>query len=98
MITRLRHNLKPVVFLDDFDNLWLRNRSLIETINDQLKNISQLEHCRHRSLTGFMLNLVVALVAYSFQPKKPSLNLSGGNQALIVIDHAICYSSTNSIV
>jgi len=64
--------MKPVV-LDDFDNLLLCKRSLIETINDPLKNISQLEHSRHRSLTGFMLNFLAALVAYSFQPKKPSL-------------------------
>lgn len=91
LITRLRRNMKPVV-LSDFDNLLLRKRSLIETINDQLKNISQLEHSRHRSLTGFMLNLVAALVAYSFQPKKPSLNLSCSNQALIVVDQDICYS------
>ena len=74
LITKLRRNMKPVV-LDDLDKILLRKRSLIETINDQLKNISQLEHSRHRSLTGFMLNLVTALVAYSFQPKKPSLHL-----------------------
>jgi len=61
-VTRLRRHMKPVV-LDDFDKLLLRKRSLIETINDQLKNISQLEHSRHRSLTGFMLNWVAAVVA-----------------------------------
>jgi hypothetical protein len=47
----------------------------IETINDQLKNISQIEHTRHRSMTGFMVNLVAGLIAYSYQPKKPSLGL-----------------------
>ena len=47
----------------------------IETINDQLKNISQIEHTRHRSVTGFMVNLLAGLVAYSHQPKKPSLGL-----------------------
>ena len=85
LVTKLRRNMKPVV-LDDFDKMLLRKRSLIETINDQLKNISQLEHSRHRSLTGFMLNLVAALVAYSFQPNKPSLNLSLNTQALIVVN------------
>ena len=47
----------------------------IETINDQLKNISQIEHARHRSVTGFMVNLLAGLVAYSYQPKKPSLGI-----------------------
>jgi transposase len=93
LVTRLRRNMKPVV-LDDFDKLLLRKRSLIETINDQLKNISQLEHSRHRSLTGFILNLVAALVAYSFQPKKPSLKLSLNSQAMIVLDENNCFYTT----
>jgi hypothetical protein len=58
-----------------WDKLLLRKRVLIETINDQLKNISQIEHTRHRSVTGFIVNLVAGLVAYSYQPKKPSLGL-----------------------
>ena len=67
LITRLHCNIKPVR-LEDVDKLLLRNRSLLETINDPLKNISQLEPSRHRRLTGFMFNLVAAWVAYSFQP------------------------------
>jgi Transposase DDE domain len=47
-----------------WDTLLLRKRSLMETINDQLKNISQIEQTRHRSVTGFMVNLVAGLVAY----------------------------------
>jgi Transposase DDE domain len=58
-----------------WDKLLLRKRSLIETINDQLKNISQIEHTRHRSVTGFLVNLVAGLVAYSYRPNKPSLGL-----------------------
>ena len=58
-----------------WDKLLLRKRVLIETINDPLKNISQIEHTRHRSVTGFMVNLVAGLIAYSYRPKKPSLNL-----------------------
>jgi hypothetical protein len=48
-----------------WDKLLLRKRALLETINDQLKNISQIEHTRHRSVTEFMVNLVAGLVAYS---------------------------------
>jgi transposase len=58
-----------------WDKLLLRKRTLIETINDQLKNMSQIEPTRHRSVTGFMVNLVAGLVAYSYRPTKPSLRL-----------------------
>jgi hypothetical protein len=74
LITTLKKNMKPRV-LAAFDKLILRKRSLIETINDQLKNIFSLEHSRHRSLINFLVNAIAALVAYSYQPKKPSLNL-----------------------
>jgi len=74
LLTKIRKNLKNRL-LRLWDKLLLRKRSLIETINDQLKNISQIEHTRHRSVTGFMVNLIAGLVAYSFRPKKPSLGL-----------------------
>jgi len=74
LITKVRRNMKKV-FLEDFDKIMLRKRAIIETVNDQLKNISQLEHTRHRSLSNFMVNVICALIAYSWQPKKPSLNI-----------------------
>ena len=43
---------KPPLPLED--KLLLRKRSVIETINDQLKNISQIEHTRHRSVANFL--------------------------------------------
>jgi hypothetical protein len=59
-----------------FIKLLLRKRSIIETVNDQLKkNISQTEHSRHRSPVNFFVNLIAGLVAYSFREKKPSLNI-----------------------
>ena len=74
LITLIRRNMKPRL-MRLWDRLLLRKRFLIETINDQLKNVSQIEHSRHRSLTGFMVNLVAGLLAYTYQPKKPSLGL-----------------------
>jgi hypothetical protein len=74
LITTLKKNMKPRV-LAAFDKLLLRKRSIIETINDQLKNIFNLEHSRHRSLTNFVVNVMACLMAYSYQEKKPSLNL-----------------------
>jgi hypothetical protein len=52
----------------------LRKRSIIETVNDQLKNISQIEHARHRSVMNFMANLLCGLLAYTFQEKKPCIS------------------------
>jgi hypothetical protein len=55
------------------DKLLLRKRALIETIFDQLKNISQIEHSRHRSPINFLVNVLAGLIAYCLQPKKPAL-------------------------
>ena len=75
VFTTLRSNMKQK-FLCWRDKVLLRKRSLIETVNDQLKNISQIEHSRHRSPCNFLVNLLSGLAAYMLQPKKPSLNLS----------------------
>ena len=75
LVTKLRKNMKQRL-LPVFDKLMLRKRALVESVNDQLKNISQIEHSRHRSVVGFMVNLVAGLIAYTYQAKKPSLNLS----------------------
>jgi hypothetical protein len=74
LITNVRRNMKNQL-LPLIDKLLLRQRSIIETINDQLKNISQIEHTRHRSPINFLVNLFAGLVAYCHQSKKPSLNL-----------------------
>ncbi len=55
------------------DRLILRKRFTIKTIFNQLKDISQSEHFWHRNCTSFMVNLLAGLIAYSFQPKKPSI-------------------------
>lgn len=74
LVTTLRKNMKPRMVLL-WDKLMLRKRSVIETVNDQLKNICQVEHTRHRSVNGFLVNLLAGLVAYTHQPKKPSIRL-----------------------
>jgi len=73
-ITGVRKNMKNML-MPFADKLLLRKRSIIETINDQLKNISQIEHSRHRSFTNFLVNLLAGLLAYCFQEKKPSLHI-----------------------
>lgn len=74
LITGIRSNMKNVL-MPLMDKLLLRKRAIVETIIDQLKNISQIEHSRHRSPINFLVNLLCGLIAYCQQPKKPSLNL-----------------------
>ena len=74
LITSIRKNMKPRL-LTLIDKLLLRKRSVIETINDQLKPISQIEHSRHRSPINFAVNLLAGLIAYCKQPKKPSIKV-----------------------
>lgn len=72
LITAVRRNMKTKA-LSNEEKLLLRKRSVIETVNDELKNICQVEHTRHRSISGFLLNIMSAIAAYSFFPKKPSI-------------------------
>ena len=72
LVTTVRKNMKNK-FMPLLDKLLLRKRFVIETINDQLKNISQIEHSRHRSVGNFMVNLLAGLAAYIHQSKKPSI-------------------------
>ena len=74
LITKLRKNMRNRL-LEWSDKVFLRRRAIIETITDQLKNISQIEHTRHRSPVNFLVNLVAGLIASCHQPKNPSLGL-----------------------
>jgi hypothetical protein len=74
LITKLRKNMKNSL-MHVHDKILLKKRALVESVNDELKNICQIEHTRHRSFENFLTNLISALIAYSFLPKKPSLNL-----------------------
>jgi len=75
LITGIRAKMKNRLMLMS-DKLLLRKRYIIETINDQLKNQSQIEHSRHRSPVNFVVNVVAGLIAYMWQPKKPAINWS----------------------
>ncbi|PCS23233.1 hypothetical protein BTN49_1229 [Candidatus Enterovibrio escicola] len=62
LITGIK-NMKPKVM-----KLWnhpiLPKQFIIETVFDQLKNISQIKHSRHRNYISFMVNLLAGLIAY----------------------------------
>ena len=74
LITAVRRNMKQKA-LSNEEKLLLRKRSVIETVNDEMKNICQVEHTRHRSVAGFIVNIMSAIAAYSFFPKKPSIKM-----------------------
>lgn len=78
LVTKLRSNAKNRLPMSLIDRILLRKRAIVESVIDQLKNISQIEHSRHRSVTSFLVNLLCGLIAYAHQPKKPSL----GREAL----------------
>ena len=75
LIYKRRKNMKSMN-LSDTDKILLRKRALIETVNDELKNICSIQHTRHRSLQGFLNNALSALIAYQSFDKKPSIKIS----------------------
>ena len=74
LITTLRKDMKNKL-MPMLGKLLLRQRALIETVNDQLKHICQIDHSRHRSVLNFLVNLIAGLIAYTYQAKKPSLHI-----------------------
>jgi len=72
LVTGIKSNMKNRL-MSLRDRILLRKRSVIETINDELKNICQIEHSRHRGTANFLMNLLAALAAYCFFDKKPSI-------------------------
>ena len=74
LITKLKSNMKGAI-MSISDRLLLRKRAIIETVNDELKNIAQVEHSRHRCFDTFIINLLGAIAAYCLFPKKPRINV-----------------------
>jgi hypothetical protein len=72
LITKRKSNSKNLLPMPLMDRILLSKRAIVDSVLDQLKNISQIEHSRHRSVTSFLANLLCVLIAYARQPKKPS--------------------------
>jgi hypothetical protein len=83
LFTSIRSNMQQKLIALK-DKILLRKRSLVETVNDQLKNISQIEHSRHRSIWNFLVNMLSGIAAYSHQPKKPSLRWSSEEKGMLL--------------
>ena len=63
----------------------LRKRSLIDTVNDQLKNICKVEHTHHRSVNRFLVNLLAGLIVHTHQPKKPAIRLGENEKQQLTV-------------
>ena len=72
LVTKLKNNMRGAL-MSMSDRLLLRRRAIIETVNDELKNIAQVEHSRHRSFDNFIVNTLGAVAAYCCFPKKPCI-------------------------
>ncbi len=72
------------VAISRWDKAMLSKHYLIETINDQVKNISYVEHSRHRSITGFIANMLGGLIAYCHKKNKPSINLTPNEKSVLI--------------
>jgi hypothetical protein len=74
LVTKLKGRMKNRL-TSLFDKLMLRKRAISESVMDQLKNISQLDHTRHSSVANCFVNVLAGLIAYTFREKQPSLNI-----------------------
>jgi hypothetical protein len=83
LMTKLKRGMKNRL-LPLIDKIMLRKRAVVESVMDQLKNISQIEHSRHRSVENCLVNLVAGLIAYTWREKKPSLNIRVKEQLQVV--------------
>ena len=74
LVTKIKKNMKNSL-MNLHDKLILRKRTIIETVNNELKNVCQIEHTRHRSFDNFATNLLAGLIAYNMLPKKSAMNI-----------------------
>lgn len=74
LVTKIKKNMKNSL-MSLYGKSLLRKRSVIETVNDELKNVCQIEHTRHRAFDNFATNLIAGLIAYNLLPKKPEMNI-----------------------
>ena len=74
LITKLKSNMKGTL-MSVSDRVLLRKRAIIEIVNNELKNIAQIEHSRHRAFHNFVVNLLSGIAAYCLFPKKPTINI-----------------------
>ena len=84
LVTKVKNNMRNSL-MSIADRILLRKRALIETANDELKNIAQIEHSRHRSFSNVIANSLSAIAAYCFFEKKPAIEVNFINDGQLTI-------------
>ena len=84
LVTKVKNNMRNSL-MSIADKILLRERALIETVNDELKNIAQIGHFRHRSFCNFIANALSAIAAYCFFEKKPAIDVKFINNRQLAI-------------
>lgn len=72
LITGIRNNMKNKLMKMEH-KLLLKKRGIIESVNDILKTVCDIEHTRHRSPINALVNLYAGLCSYSWLDKKPTI-------------------------
>ena len=68
-----------------FEMLFINGIQLVTRVRNNMRNIEQIEHSRHRSFNSFIVNILPAIAAYCFFPKKPSVNVTFINDGQLVL-------------
>ena len=84
LIAKILKNIKNSL-ISIADKILLRKRALIETVNDELKNIAQIEHSKRRSFSNFIANSLLAIAAYCCFEKKPAIDVNFVNDGQLFI-------------
>ncbi len=82
LVTGIRGNMKNKL-MPLFDKIVLRKRSMIESLNNQIKNVFQVEHTRHRCPINGIINIVAGLIAFTHHDSKPKLNITAEELAML---------------
>ena len=72
VITGIKSNMKNKLMPINH-KLLLRKRGMIESVNDILKTVCDIEHTSHRSPVNAVLNIFAGICAYTFLDRFPSI-------------------------
>ena len=82
LITKVRSKMKNQL-MQMTHKIKLRKRAIIESVNDILISVFDIEHTRHRSPINAMAHMMSALIAYCFYEDKPAVFVPNKRQLLI---------------
>jgi hypothetical protein len=74
LVTKIRSNMKNTLVKMD-QKIKLRKRAVIESVNDILTSVFDIEHSRHRKPVNAFAHLFSGLIAYCFYENKPAVYL-----------------------